>query len=89
MGRGGGGGGLVSARGAPTALGKMTWGYAMAFICTSIALTIIAAQNSATTSVLDRLSDQPAQSTTIPAPAGDELLPPSIDGDALAPPRAD
>lgn len=89
MGSGGGGGGLVSARGAATALGKLTWGFAIAFICTSIALTIIAAQNSATTSVLDRLSDQPAQSATIPAPAGDDLLPPSIDGDALTPPRAD
>jgi preprotein translocase subunit SecG len=85
----GGGGGLVSARGAATALGKLTWGFAIAFICTSIALTIIAAQNSATTSVLDRLSDQPASSTTIPAPAGDDLLPPSVDGETLTPPRAD
>ena len=85
----GGGGGLVSARGAATALGKLTWGFAIAFICTSIALTIIAAQNSATTSVLDRLSDQPAPSTTIPAPTGDDLLPPSVDSEALTPPRAD
>ena len=44
---GGGGGGLVSSRSAATALGKVTWGFAIAFICTSITLTIIAAQNTA------------------------------------------
>ena len=41
---GGGGGGLVSSRGAATALGKVTWALAIAFICTSLTLTVIAAQ---------------------------------------------
>ena len=41
---GGGGGGLVSSRGAATALGKVTWALAIAFIITSLTLTIIAAQ---------------------------------------------
>jgi preprotein translocase subunit SecG len=55
MGGGGGGGGAMSGRAAATALGKVTWILAIAFICTSITLTIIAAQKSADSSVLDRL----------------------------------
>ena len=42
LGIGGGGGGLVSARGAATALSKVTWMLAIGFICTSLLLTIIA-----------------------------------------------
>ena len=41
LGIGGGGGGLVSQRGAATALSKVTWALAIAFICTSITLTVI------------------------------------------------
>ena len=77
MGGGGGGGGLVSSRSAATALGKVTWALAVAFICTSITLTIIAAQNSSGSSVLDRLGiDAPAGSDTPLLPSGDALLPP-------------
>ena len=80
MGGGGGGGGLVSSRSAATALGKVTWGLAIAFICTSITLTIIAAQNSAGSSVLDRLGiDAPSGDTPL-LPSGDALLPP-VPGD--------
>ncbi|MDJ0639417.1 MAG: preprotein translocase subunit SecG [Paracoccaceae bacterium] len=89
---GGGGGGLVSARGAATALGKVTWAFAIAFICTSITLTIIAAQNAASGSVLDRIGgDAPAsQATTPELPSGESLLPPvSGDGGGLGLPRAD
>lgn len=57
---GGGGGGRVAGRSAGTAMGKLTWGLAGAFICTSMALTIIAASDSAGGSVLDRLSDKSA-----------------------------
>jgi len=90
---GGGGGGVMSGRSAGTALGKLTWAFAIAFIGTSITLTIVAAQNSADSSVLDRFGGAPAQDTaptTLPAlPSGDALLPPSA-GDAPAtPPRAD
>jgi len=82
-GGGGAGGGLVSARGAATALGKVTWMLAIGFICTSITLTIIAAQNSASGSVLDRLGvDAPAGETTPEGlPTGDSLLPPVPGGD--------
>lgn len=76
LGGGGGGGGLVSSRGAATALGKITWGLAVAFICTSLALTVFAAQNAGDASVLDRLG-APAQQE------GDDLLPPA---EGLLPP---
>jgi preprotein translocase subunit SecG len=81
LGMGGGGGG-VSARAAATALGKITWLLAAAFICTSITLTVIAAKNSAGSSVLDRIVDAP-----VPAPAEDEPLLPGA-GEGLLPPTA-
>lgn len=80
----GGGGGVVSSRSAATALGKVTWVLAIGFICTSIGLTIIAAEKSAGASVVDRLVDTPV--TTAPVETGSslgsDLLPPSADGDA-------
>jgi preprotein translocase subunit SecG len=89
----GGGGGAVSSRGAATALGKLTWAFAIAFICTSIALTIIAARNSADSSVLDRLGTQPAADDAAPAapalPDGGSLLPPRAEDAPLLPPRAE
>jgi len=90
---GGGGGGAVSARSAATAMGKLTWFLAIGFICTSIALTIIAAQKSASGSVVDRLGvEQPATEETggdLPAlPAANSLLPPSS-GDLNLTPSAD
>lgn len=80
LGMGGGGGGAVSSRSAATAMGKLTWILAIAFICTSIALTIIAAQKSADTSVLDRVGG------SAPAPATPAGEVPKLDGDALLPP---
>lgn len=81
LGGGGGGGGLVSSRGAATALGKVTWALAIAFICTSITLTIFAAQNAAGSSVLDRIGG------TGGAPAsGGDLLPEVPSGNSLLPP---
>jgi len=83
----GGSGGVVSSRGAATALGKLTWAFAIAFIATSITLTIFAARNSADTSVLDRLGIQaPAGGASDPIlPPASDLLPPSGDGPALPP----
>lgn len=91
---GGGAGGAVSERSAATAMGKVTWILAIGFICTSIALTIIAAQKSASGSVVDRLGvEQPAEAEssedTLPAlPSGDSLLPPS-NGDLNLTPSAE
>jgi len=89
LGMGGGGGGAMTGRAAATALGKVTWVLAIAFICTSITLTIIAAQKSAGTSVLDRVGGQRSAPAADPvAPAGDLLPPPAGDTAPLVP-RAD
>jgi preprotein translocase subunit SecG len=93
MGGGGGGGGVMSGRGAATALGKVTWLLAIAFIATSITLTIFAAQNSAGSSVVDRLGAEAPADETPEAPALPEtdglLPPPAADPDAPLVPRAE
>ncbi|MCZ4350949.1 preprotein translocase subunit SecG [Roseovarius aestuarii] len=89
LGMGGGGGG-VAGRSAGTAMGKLTWLLAGAFICTSMALTIIAASNSAGSSVLDRIQDAPVAPVEAPEEtSGDLLLPPSADDNAPLLPTAD
>lgn len=84
-----GGGGAVSGRAAATALGKLTWVFAAAFIATSITLTVLAAQTASTASVIDQIGG------TVPVPAapevpalGDNLLPPAPADAPATPPRA-
>ncbi|MEX0316927.1 MULTISPECIES: preprotein translocase subunit SecG [unclassified Ruegeria] len=92
LGMGGGGGGVMSGRSAATALGKLTWILAICFIVTSLTLTIIAAQKSAGTSVIDRLGvPAPAETEqSAPAvPAADDLLPPAQGDNAPLIPQAD
>lgn len=87
---GGGGGGAVSSRGVATALGKVTWLLAIGFIITSIGLTVLSAQKSANSSVVDRLGvAQPAVVDAPALPAGDDLLPPGADAEPATAPRAD
>jgi preprotein translocase subunit SecG len=83
----GGGSGVMSARGAATAMGKVTWALAIGFICTSIALTIIAAEKSAGVSVIDRLGAAPVEApvTTTPDLGSDLLMPSADDGAPLLP----
>lgn len=92
-GGGGGGGGLVSSRAAGTALGKLTWALAIAFIATSITLTIFAAQNSASSSVLDQIGiERSNRADPAEIPSGESLLPPGAGGtseDDAGVPRAD
>jgi len=91
LGMGGGGGGAMTGRAAATALGKLTWILAIAFIITSISLTIIAAQKAAGTSVIDRLG-VPTGQVPVEAPEsplGSDLLPPSADDNAPLVPKAD
>jgi preprotein translocase subunit SecG len=88
----GGGGGAISGRAAATALGKVTWLLAIAFICTSITLTVLAAQKAAGTSVIDRLGGTApaAEEEIAPAlPDSQDLLPPTEGSDAPLVPRAD
>lgn len=53
-GGGGAGGGMVSSsRSAGTAIQKVTWGLAIAFLITSMTLTVLATRNSGESSVVD------------------------------------
>ena len=84
----------MSGRAPATALGKVTWVLAAAFICTSITLTILAARNAAGTSVIDRLGATPPASEsneplTPNLPTGDGLLPPAEGDTAPLVPSAD
>lgn len=91
LGMGGGGGGAMTGRQAATALAKLTWVFAIAFICTSIALTIFAARDAAGTSVIDQIGGTaPEPAPVVPAlPADGNLLPPSGTDAPATPPRAD
>lgn len=86
-----GGGGAMSGRSGTTALGKATWGLAAAFICTSIALTIIAAQQAGGASVVDRIIDAPAvvEETALPDLGEGGLLPPTAEENAPLVPAVD
>jgi len=84
LGMGGGGGGATGSRPAPTAMSKFTWILAVAFICTSISLTLISASNTAGSSVADRLAPIAEDGAPLPD-LGDSLLPPSADDAPLLP----
>jgi preprotein translocase subunit SecG len=84
----GGGGGAVSSRAAATALGKITWGLAIGFIMTSITLTILAAADAGSASVIDQLGGTvPAEKPALPTLDGD-LLPPTASDAPATPPAA-
>ncbi|MFN4057870.1 MAG: preprotein translocase subunit SecG [Roseinatronobacter sp.] len=89
LGIGGGDGAPGAGRPPLTAMAKVTWWLAGGFIATSLTLTVIAAQNSATTSVLDRLGVPTPMQVTPALPSGDSLLPPPVGGGTLAPPPAE
>ena len=75
-----GGGGAISGRAAATALGKATWIIAVAFIATSITLTVLSARSSSSDSVIDQLG------TTLPA--SEPLVPATPDLGAVPAPEA-
>lgn len=92
IGGGGGGGGAMSGRAAATALGKVTWLLAIAFICTSVALTVLSAQQASDASVVDSDSLLPpatADDGDAAPTAGDSLLPPSTSTEEPLLPDAD
>ena len=93
LGIGGGGGGTMSARGAATAMTKLTWIFATAFIVTSVTLTILAARGGNTGSVVDANAPAAeAPATEAPATTGgglagtDLTLPGSATAPAAPPP---
>ena len=86
----GGGGGAISARGAANALTKLTWIFAIGFIITSLTLTLLAAKDASSGSVVDQIGGTaPVQAPATTAPLGGDLLPPPTADAPLAPPRAD
>lgn len=83
LGIGGGGGGVMSGRPPTTPMAKVTWLLAIGFICTSLALTWFATQDSAGSSVIDRVGvETPSNGTT----GGGIALPPALEGGDLTPP---
>jgi preprotein translocase subunit SecG len=63
---------------------------AIGFICTSLALTIVSAQKSSNSSVVDQLGIETAPEGDAPAvPSGEDLLPPAASDQPLTPPRAE
>ena len=84
LGIGGGGNGAVSARGAATALTKLTWIFATAFIITSMTLTVLATRGGSSGSVVDAV----AGAATTEAPVADASANPALSGD-LTPPSAE
>lgn len=85
----GGGGNNPSGRTATTALQKLTWLLAAAFIVTSLTLTILAARSAGSGSVIDQIGADPVADAPAELPAGSELLPPAPTDAPLAPPPAD
>lgn len=88
LGMGSGGGGVMTGRQAANALSKATWFLAIAFLVTSLGLTIIAARNSSNGSIIDQLdlggaSNEPA--TSLPG-IGEYVPPPSAAGQPILPP---
>ena len=99
LGMGGGGGGVMTGRQAANALSKATWFLAVAFLVTSLSLTVIAARNASSGSIVDQLdlggsnNEQPAnqlpgigQYTPPPSAAGQPILPPGASSDAATAP---
>ena len=85
----GGGGSVMTGRGAATALQKLTWVFAACFIVTSTTLTYLAASKADSESVLDQIGVDAPAADEGEAPAGSDLLPPAPADAPLAPPAAD
>lgn len=87
----GGGSGVMTGRQAANALSRATWMLATGFLVTSIALTVIAARNSAGGSVVDRLGGASAPAQEAPAsnlPQLPTYAPPPGTGQPVLPPGA-
>ena len=83
------GGGAMTGRAAATAMTKLTWVLAAGFICTSITLTILAARDAGSTSVVEQFGGTAPAPAAPELPLGSDLLPPAPVDAPLAPPRAD
>ncbi|GLQ34608.1 hypothetical protein GCM10007939_08910 [Amylibacter marinus] len=90
LGIGGGGGGGMGGRPKPSPLARVTWFLAIGFFASSIALTIISAQDSRGRSVLDGVDVENGAAEGLNADSlGDNLLPPSTSDEPALPPKAE
>ncbi|MEL6587149.1 MAG: preprotein translocase subunit SecG [Pseudomonadota bacterium] len=87
----GGGGGVMTGRQAATAMTKLTWLFGTVFLVNSVILTVLSAQSSGSSSVIDlQPSDAGAPTQSVPGlPSGESLLPPSPSDTPLTPPRSE
>ena len=89
----GGGGGGTSGRPPATPMSKVTWLLGIAFVITSVTLTIVSAQRSAGVSVIDRLTSSPPALNQLDdgtvVPDADNLLPPAQGDNAPLVPTLD
>lgn len=83
----GGGGGVMTGRQAANALSRLTWIFAIGFIITSMTLTVIAARNASSGSIVDQLDlgggSQQAPATSLPGIG--EYAPPPGAGQPVVP----
>jgi len=71
---GGSNGGLISGRTAATAITKLTWFFAVAFLCTSITLTILSAKKTVSESiVIEDTSENDGSLLSVPLPDAETL----------------
>ncbi|MCY4260216.1 MAG: preprotein translocase subunit SecG [Rhodobacteraceae bacterium] len=88
-----GGGNMMTGRQSATALSKATWIVATAFLCVSLALTILTAREQSTDSIVERLGVEGAVESEPVDPRLDfdpEDLLPSGDSDTpVRPPKAE
>ena len=87
-GGGGAGGGVMSGRAAASALTKLTWILGAAFMAASLGMTVIAAQKSSGSSVIDRLGVE-VPATESGENSGSTLLPPTAPADQPLTPHAE
>ena len=89
LGIGGGGGNGGGGRPKAAPLAKVTWIIAVAFLITSITLTIIAARNAGGSSVVDGFTSSEAPAMELPTALDGNLLPPSSSDEPALPPKAE
>ena len=86
---GGGGGGVMTGRQAANVFTRLTWIFGIGLFCTSVALTIIAAREASTGSIIDQLGgnseSQEAPATNLPG-LGTYAPPPATSGQPVTPP---
>lgn len=87
-GGGGGGGGVMTGRQAANIFTRLTWLFGIALFATSITLTVLAARDASTGSIIDQLggqSQQEAPTTNLPG-LGTYTPPPTTSGQPVTPP---